>query len=228
MSPESLPYDKRRNPFPILSFLVFPFFKHFIKEVKGLENFPKDQGCILAINHIGYTFDGLFLIAAIAPYIKKKIHFIAVKNKHWQFFGDWLPTKWLGLIPFDPENKAKCLDQSKDYLKQGGIIGIFPEGIKNLDPHKLLKGKTGAARLALWCQAPVVTIGFKGALAGQESVTKSLKTLFSHKPEIEINIGQPMTFEEYYDKEINHDLLNEVTRKIMVKLGEMSGKKYTY
>ena len=46
-------------------------------------------------------------------------------------------------------------------LRQGSSVGIFPEGTMNRDPHRLLRGRTSAARLALENQVSVVPVGLR-------------------------------------------------------------------
>jgi 1-acyl-sn-glycerol-3-phosphate acyltransferase len=46
-------------------------------------------------------------------------------------------------------------------LLSGASVGIFPEGKVNRDPHVLLRGRLGAARLSLETGVPVVPAGLR-------------------------------------------------------------------
>src|SRR6185295_18204009 len=68
----------------------------------------------------------------------------------------------LGMLPLDNAQPATVLDPAIKQLERGAVIGIFPEGTRNkpsINHHwetELLRGKTGAARLAIATGAPVI------------------------------------------------------------------------
>ncbi len=51
------------------------------------------------------------------------------------------------------------MQQAKRLLLEGHSIGIFVEGTTNRNPHRLLRGLTGAARLALDTDVPIIPAG---------------------------------------------------------------------
>lgn len=53
------------------------------------------------------------------------------------------------------------LEQARQHLAAGRSIGIFPEGQVNRQPHRLLRGRRGAARLSLETGAPVLPLGIR-------------------------------------------------------------------
>jgi len=69
-----------------------------------------------------------------------------------------------------------------DVLKQGGMLGLFPEG-GFWEPGKQ-KAQTGAAWLSYMSQAPVLPIGF-GDTRGKMAAIFEMK-----RPHFEMNIGQ--------------------------------------
>ena len=46
-------------------------------------------------------------------------------------------------------------------IESGASVGVFPEGTINRDPHRLLAGSPGAARLSLQTGAPLVPAGIR-------------------------------------------------------------------
>ena len=58
---------------PVVTRIVPVVLKIWIKEVKGIENLPKDRAFLIAPNHSSYIEH--FLIGSqVIPYINKKLH----------------------------------------------------------------------------------------------------------------------------------------------------------
>jgi len=202
---------------------VIQLLKGKIKTIQGLENLPKQGPYIIAANHQSFL-DAVFMHAGLVSYIKKPIYSIS-KQELKKTYGEF-GHKYLGMLYIDIKNKKKVLDTCLAYLKKGEIIAIFPEGRRNYDKEKLLKGKTGAARLALWAKVPVVPVGLK--MPQGKDVFESIKNALFPRPKPEIYIGRPLTFERYYNQEINKEMLYNITKKIMLSIGELCQKKYLY
>lgn len=212
----------------VIRFLVMNFFNSFIKEINGIEHLPASGPYILAVNHLN-TLDAFFIVSALTLRTKRMPYFIAKFAPWGQWWEKAVVQGWANCIPlrqpYDEKNKEKSLMTALEYLKQGEIVGIFPESQRNLEPY-LLKGKTGAARLALWAKAPVVPVGYFGpAIASQ---WKTIGKVMFTTGKIKMNIGQPLYFDEYYNRAINEEILNEINRKIMLSIGQLCGKSYPY
>jgi 1-acyl-sn-glycerol-3-phosphate acyltransferase len=156
-------------------------------------------------------------------------HFIAKFAPLGKWYEKAIVQKWANCIPlcqpYDDKSKERSLMTALEYLRQGEIIGIFPESQKNLE-HYLLKGKTGAARLALRAKVPVVPAGCRG-IAALSKVKAMGKIIFSGEG-IKINVGRPLYFDEYANSAINEEILNEVTKKIMLSIGQLCCKSYAF
>ena len=193
-----------------------------------MQHLPASGAYILTVNHLN-TLDAFFIVSALTLRTKRMPHFMAKFANLGSWYEKAVVQGWANCIPmhkpYDEKNKERCLMLALEYLKQGEVVGIFPESQRNLEPY-LLKGKTGAVRLALWAKAPVVPIGYFGPLT-----TSHWKTIFrivflGERPRIKI--GQPVYFDEYYDREINQQLLNEMTRKIMLGISHQLGRPYPH
>jgi len=210
---------------PILRRTFFPFLRTFFKHIEGLENLPKNGPYIIAANHIGFI-DYFFIASVTIPYTRRKIHFMAKREKWRDSLGDYIIKKWWGAIVIDPENKAKSLEEAQNYLKKGEICAIYPEGEASKNPNELFKGKVGVAKLAMISKVPVVPIGLKGLLMRTRSSADFLKNLFSFYKKISIKIGQPLTFPS--NIQMNEKSLEDITRKIMQNIASLSDKNYPY
>ena len=141
-------------------------------------------------------------------------------------FDNPLKAAWhtyAGAIPLDREKGGKeALGWAIKALKHGKIIAIHPEGTRSLT-GKLLRARTGVARLALEARVPVLPVGFIGTfkiLPKGKYVPKAKRAI--------MNIGKPMYFTEYYNKKINKKMLREVTTKIMKEIAKLCRQKYNF
>lgn len=169
-------------------------------QVKINGKVPEDDAYILCCNHINYLD-----AAAIVLFNKRKINFVAKEDlfKH-------RTLSWLGhifdAIPIkrdmqDIEAMKRCLK----VLKNGELLGIFPEGTRN-GLEKNGKAKNGAAFMAIKSKAKVIPIGIHG----------------NFKPfgKVYVNYGKPIDLSNYTKEQ-----LNEATEKIMNEIVMLTKKE---
>ncbi|MEA3254032.1 MAG: lysophospholipid acyltransferase family protein, partial [Chloroflexota bacterium] len=82
------------------------------------------------------------------------------------------------------EDKRKTINQAKNILSEGQVLGMFPEGTRN-HVGKLLPGKPGAAAFAAQMDVPLLPVG----IAGTEKI-RGISCLWK-RPHVVINMGQP-------------------------------------
>lgn len=207
--------------YPISKITIGTFLLSRVKEIKGIDNLPKNPPYILAINHISYI-DPLMIVALIAKYRNQKVSFLTQdKDKFYKLFGSKICIKWASCIPIS--NKKYALEEASRRLKQGKIIGVHPEGYRSHNPKKMLEGRTGMTRLALWNKVKIVPIGIQGTekiMPPPGCAIKSLKRI------VTINIRKPISLEKYYNKKITRIFLRKVTDEIMRKIAKLSHQKY--
>jgi len=207
--------------YPISKLTLIPLLLSRIKGVEGLENLPKNPPYILAINHLSYI-DSMIISALIAKYRNKKVSFLTQDNdQFYRLFGKKIANEWASCIPIS--NKEYALTESSKRLKQNKIIGIHPEGHRSRNPMKMLRGRTGMTRLALWNHVNIIPIGIKGTekiMPPPGAKIKSLKRI------ITIKIGKPISLKEYYKHKITKVLLRSLTNKIMKEIAKLSNQEY--
>jgi 1-acyl-sn-glycerol-3-phosphate acyltransferase len=184
-----------------------------IKKITGIENLPKKGPYIIAANHVSYL-DPPLIAFIIGRHSRTKPRFVS-KVELKKVFGKLIGERLFGMIYVNRKNPGRCLEIASDHLKQGGVVGIFPEGERRYD-GTIGKGRTGVARLALWAKCPVIPVGYIGP---NDKEIKALPLIFCRKHEVRIKFGKQMTFESYYDQEINKEMLHEITQQV---LGEIS------
>jgi 1-acyl-sn-glycerol-3-phosphate acyltransferase len=202
---------------------LFPIFNAlFLKEAVGVSNVPLKGPFILASNHISIP-DEWVMVQVIYKHTKQPIWFIA-RDDYW-----WAPwwTKFLknafATLLIDWKNPSQVLEQAKDSISKNNIIGIYPEGTRNLDPKVLAIGKTGTARLALATGVPVIPVGYFGPPIA--TVWDVVRNFVLKRNTVSLHFGQAIDLSEFKDKPVDRKLLHNATDKIMVEIGKLSNKK---
>ena len=122
--------------------------------VTGVEQVPETGPSILAANHIG-LLDGP-LLALFAP---RPVHALT-KQEMFRGRGGRVLRR-AGQIPLDRDAvDLAAIRASLRVLRDGGVLGVFPEGHRGAGEYELYRH--GAAYLALVTGAPVVPVTFFG------------------------------------------------------------------
>lgn len=128
-------------------------------EVSGVDNVPDHGPGVVALNHTGYLD---FTYAGIPAFLKKrKVRFMAKK----EVFDNKISgpiMRALKHIPVDRANGAQSYHDAVDYLKRGELVGVYPEATISRS-FELKEFKTGAARMALEANAPIIPTVIWGA-----------------------------------------------------------------
>lgn len=184
-------------------FLLSPIFKfYYHPKIINKEYIPKDGSIIIAGNH-KHLYDQFLTIIAT----KRGIHYMAKKEyfdnpkKAWFFKGT-------GCISVDRKNKDPVAkEKAINVLKDGGAIGIFPEGTRNRTKDILLPFKYGAVSMASKTDSYIVPFGITGDYK------------FRSKNLI-IRYGKPFKVSDMTLEEANNKLQEEVEKLIKLNVGE--------
>jgi 1-acyl-sn-glycerol-3-phosphate acyltransferase len=203
----------------LLKTVLTPVLRVFYRvRVKGLEHVPEAGPAILASNHLSFS-DSIFL-----PLVLRRRITFAAKAEYFEN----LRTAWifraLGQIPIKRgggDAAQRGLDSAKEILDDGGLFGIYPEGTRSRD-GRLHRGRTGVARLAMECRVPVLAVGMIGT-AELQPVGRTLPRVF--KP-VEVNISQPVSFDDDALSTSSSQAQREITDDIMLAVGRQSGQEY--
>ena len=185
--------------------------------IEGRENVPTDGPAILTPNHLSFC-DSIFVPAALPRRvwaIGKGEYMNSWKTKH------LFPA--MGMIPVDRtggDAALAALDAAASVLDAGRLFMIYPEGTRSRSGN-LHKGRTGAARLALRCDAPIVPVGHEGTLEVQPPDSVVMK----FRREVVVRFGAPMWAHEFGDPE-DPRTLRRFTDAVMFEIAQLSGQTY--
>lgn len=185
----------------ILAKIIFRF------EIIGKEKIPKDKNFIIFANHIALT-DPIFLAFAVGR--KKQVHFMAKEElfKNHKFFGGLLSK--LGAFSINRDVGIEGINTAIDLVKNGGILGMFPEGTRSIT-GKLGRAKSGIALIMCQTKSDVLPCVIK---------CKDQKVRPFRKVTIEI-FDLISADELKLDDITNHRELKKITTKIMTPIQEV-------
>ena len=189
------------NKIPLLyrigRFILGPFFKwYYNPTIIGKENIPKD-GAILIVGNHKHLYDQCLSIISTKRFIKymAKREYFDNKKTRWFF-------KAVGCISVDRSvHDGKAKGEAIETLKNGGAIGLFPEGTRNKTQEFLLPFKFGAVSMAKKTDAYLVPFGITG-----DYVFRSKNLV--------IKYGKPFKVTDMELEEANN-LLYETVKKLM-------------
>ena len=177
-------------------------------DFQGQEHLPKDGGAVLAMNHISYLDFALIGTAALP--MKRYVRFMGKK----EIFDNPLAgplMRGMHHISVDRSKGSASLVAALRALKDGEIIGIFPEGTISVS-FEIKELKTGAVRLAQGAGVPVIPTIIWGS---QRLWTKKVKrNLAQRGVPITVLFGEPL----FFDKESNIEEGEAILRAAMVKM----------
>jgi 1-acyl-sn-glycerol-3-phosphate acyltransferase len=205
------------------TFVLGPVLKTLFRPwVKGLDNVPARGAAILASNHLSFS-DSIFMPLMVprpVVFLAKSEYFTGrgIKGKLTAAF-----FRLTNQLPMDRSGgaaSAQSLDAGMDVLRNGSLLGIYPEGTRSPDA-RLYRGKVGVARLALKAQVPVIPV----AMIGTDKVQPIGKRVPNIR-RIGMIFGEPLDFSRYYGLEDDRLIERSVTDEIMYALMRLSGQEY--
>ena len=187
MSVHVLPPRTDRIPFPhrFLLYRLRPFARFVIRRryrvtLHGTETVPSTGPVIFACNHTG-VIDGP-LLAIFSP---RAAHALT-KVEMFKGFMGWFLT-WVGQIKLDRFNTdPAAVRASLRVLRDGGAVGIFPEGSRGAGDLELFH--RGAAYLAMVTGAPIVPV----IMLGTREPGGHTNSLPARGSRLEILYGEPV------------------------------------
>lgn len=180
----------------IISTAIFIYCKIVYRvKIVGKENIPKEGALIFCGNHRTYLDPPLIVVTA-----GRRMRFMAKEELSKVAFFRFLCFAYDGIFVKRDGKDLGPLKESLKTLKNGGCIGLFPEGTRNGLEKNNGKLKNGAAYMALKTGAKVVPIGISGDVKLFHQVT--------------ITYGKPLDFSDMLKEKSAKELEDEVSEII--------------
>ncbi|MDO5081252.1 lysophospholipid acyltransferase family protein [Buchananella hordeovulneris] len=191
----------------------------------GLEKLPPSGGYLVVGNHVSNA-DGLTLMhMLLAQQIPVKI-----LAKHELFkvpVLGWL-LKRTGQVPVyrGSARATEALTSARAALESGEVVALFPEGTLTRSPRMWpMTAKTGAARLALATNVPVIPVGQWGAHALHRRAGGMVR--FWRRPRVAALVGEPVDLSAWHgrtDKEAYQEASVAIMAAITKLVEELRGQ----
>ena len=180
---------------------------------RGGEHIPATGGCVLAVNHISHV-DPITCA-----------HFVLAQGRVVRFLtkSELFEVPVVGRIVRSAQqipvyrmtsNASQSFDAAVEAVRAGQCVVVYPEGTLTREPDLWpMTGKTGAARIALAAEVPVVPIAQWGAHRILPPYTK--RPLLLPRKTIEMTAGPPVPLEDLRARGMTPDALREATDRVM-------------
>lgn len=185
----------------IVKFLATIIFRLIYRvEVEGLENVPKEGKLIVCGNHIN-NLDPV-IISMVLPRTINWMGKIELFKYRW--FGFLLGK--LNVFPVNRDGTdIKSVKKSLKVLKEGKVLGIFPEGTK-VKGYDVKNAKPGVALLAIKSQTNILPI----YINSNYKIFNKIHIKIGDLIDVSDYKGQKLTNEHY--TEVSKDLLKTIYR----------------
>ncbi|MCW2819908.1 MAG: 1-acyl-sn-glycerol-3-phosphate acyltransferase [Marmoricola sp.] len=180
------------------------------------EKIPASGGCVVAVNHVSHLDPmtlGWFLYehGRLVRYLAKDALFRAPVLGAIVRDAGQIPVKRMS------EGAASAFEAAVDAVRRGECIGVYPEGTLTRDPDGWpMRGKTGAARIALTTGCPVIPVGQWGA--------QEILPAYTVRPHVlprrtaAYKVGDPVDLADLVGRELSAEVLREATERIMAAI----------
>jgi 1-acyl-sn-glycerol-3-phosphate acyltransferase len=208
------PATKERLTLGSLAALVRPVLNAVLsRQWSGQEHLPTDRGFIVCPNH-NTEIDPL----VVGHYLYSSGHLPHFLAKESLFripvVGPLLRAARQIPVERSSAGANRSLLAAREVMEQGGAVILYPEGTLTRDPGLWpMRGRTGAARLALQTGAPVVPVAQWGANGLFPRYAKRFH-LFPRKT-AKVLAGPPVDLAEFQGLPITKSVLEAATGKIM-------------
>jgi 1-acyl-sn-glycerol-3-phosphate acyltransferase len=186
-------------------------------ELVDAHKFPRSGAFVLAPNH--YSEIDPIVMGVVSWKLGRLPRFMAKGSLFNIPVLGWLLKK-SGQIPVQRGGSVRGSEPVKAaerLVEAGQMVVVYPEGSLTRDPELWpMRGKTGAVRVALEHNIPIVPAAHWGTQQLMARYSKKI-SLFPRKT-IQVKFGDPVDLSEFRGRPINTATLNEATAVVMTSI----------
>jgi 1-acyl-sn-glycerol-3-phosphate acyltransferase len=219
---------RRPSFFWVLAALVIPIFNLVVRfRFHHPERMPQSGAFVLAPNH--YSEIDPLVIGVVSWKLGRAPRFLAKASLFKNPVLGWF-LRTSGQIPVERAGSKShaALRAAEELVQKGRMVVVYPEGSLTRDPDLWpMRGKTGAVRIALERDIPIVPVAHWGTQALLPRYGKKL-SLYPRKT-IDVIIGEPLDLSAHRGKPLDQATLLKATGELMdalaALLGELRGER---
>lgn len=192
------PEKSRPSFFWFLAVLILPLWAAIVRYRFYGAELPRKGAFVLSPNHYSEIDPIVMGVAAWklgrAPRFMAKASLFKVPMLKWLLNAS-------GQIPVERAggNSQAAMGAATELVTKGRMVIVYPEGSLTRDPDMWpMRGKTGAVRLALEHNIPLIPVAHWGTEALMPRYAKKI-SLFPRKT-IHVNVGEPLDLSAYRGK----------------------------
>ena len=207
----------------IRTLIVWPLTRLWWPKVTGEQSVPQSGAAVLVSNHLSFC-DSIFLPVEMnrqVTFLAKREYFVrrGVIGMLWRWF-----FTAVGQVPVDRSGgraAEAAITTGVRLLRQGKLLGVYPEGTRSPD-GRLYRGRTGAARIAIEAQVPVIPV----AMVNTFWVQPTGQRLPRLGRRIGIKFGTAIDTSRWAGRESDPAAMRELTDEMMAQLRDLGGQDY--
>lgn len=205
---------RRPSFFWVLAVLILPVINLAVRyRFHHRERMPAAGAFVLAPNH--YSEIDPVVMGAASWKLGRAPRFLAKASLFKNPVLGWF-LRTSGQIPVERagSNGHAALRAAEELVEKGRMVVVYPEGTLTRDPDLWpMRGKTGAVRIALERDIPIVPAAHWGTQALMPRYGKKI-SLFPRKT-IDVIIGEPLDLSAYRGRPVDQAALLAATAQLM-------------
>jgi 1-acyl-sn-glycerol-3-phosphate acyltransferase len=212
-----LPRKETSKPtvFWVLAGIIIPLFSILARfRIIDGEKLPRRGAFVVAPNH--YTEIDPVAVGIVSWHLGRMPRFLAKGSLFRVPVVGWFLRK-SGQVPVERAGSTRGsgpLKAAQQIVDDGSIVIVYPEGSLTRDPGLWpMRGKTGAARMALEHDIPVIPMAHWGTQQVMARYAKKI-SLFPRKT-ITVKVGDPVDLSAFRGRNLDAATLTEATAVIM-------------
>ena len=194
--------------YAVIAALTWPLlYVVFRLRARGKEHLPAAGGYVLAANHWS-NFDPWPLGMPLFP--RRFLRFMAKSELFWPPLG-WIVRAGGGFPVRRGERDDEAVETAIRLCREGHVVVMFPEGTrrqKGLRKTREARAHTGAARIALEADVPLLPAG----IAGTDRLVRLAK--------LQVAYGVPVSLDDLRSRG-PREAAQEATDRLMTAIGEL-------